>query len=873
MTCLYGVDYDNGKALLDVNEHYVIVDINEKDVVDVSKKDNDTLLASASWMKVAADYDYPSAWRELAEAAVTKLDMTEKRAETSASRKFRVPDSVKVEAQQALDWSAGFERGHSTIGSALARKLVSSTYVTFADIVRMHKYFNRLPKHHTEAAGWSPGTVGYPTNDRIRYGFRGGDAAREWVTRIGKKHTLAVAADAPAQPAADADKPHEFVEDPEIPGFCDICGRAEDAPVHLAVTAAGFEVDPDAEYFGHGIDPDTTEVDALYVLRGEEWAKRENDQWVPIEPPGEDEVVIWLDPESAQTLAAIIDDQVPENPDILPYELAMLNPHEAALFALAYPEVDWTLVDRVFDIYDSQERSINAGKQVRGPGGKFGDMPDDPESEKETDAETKARLPEALPLVPDVAARIAEYLAQNGGAAAPEAAPPDAEEEPAKPVKAFTLDSDYVNKLLAPYTQPAADFNWVEDVGGLPHYIKRIEKHLREKGMTEGHAIATAVNAVQKMCDTGDLNFPGKQDVNYGSRAEACKAVAEWNEKKARAKADNSLLEFAEGEPAAAPAATAARPLYLAIVDSVDTEAVLDVVSLVPGVNGGAPTMWKRDDGKWLQAPELLAAMQGTTPPPVVELTDDNLLTNVLEQVDKATAEGETEEAEAPGATPQAPDGTSGQSPAYNPDQNGRPAQAAAAIDQLINVMQNGTDEQKLEAAKYILEFKNVSADKRDKLSKKGQALPDGSFPIENVSDLKNAIQAYGRAKNKTAAKKHIIKRARGLGRTDLLPAGWGKENTSDQLAMWGPFGEIMNLTEFAGGADRNRGNAEELRHYWTIGKGGLKIRWNTPGDMTRCMRYLRKYLGGREAGYCALRHKEMTGMWPGDRKNRDEGL
>jgi hypothetical protein len=71
-----------------------------------------------------------------------------------------------------------------------------------------------------------------------------------------------------------------------------------------------------------------------------------------------------------------------------------------------------------------------------------------------------------------------------------------------------------------------------------------------------------------------------------------------------------------------------------------------------------------------------------------------------------------------------------------------------------------------------------------------------------------------------------------------------------------------------AGGADRNKGNAETLRRYWTVGKGGLKIRWGTGGDWTRCNRYLKKYMGPRAKGYCALRHKEMTGVWPGDKRN-----
>lgn len=83
--------------------------------------------------------------------------------------------------------------------------------------------------------------------------------------------------------------------------------------------------------------------------------------------------------------------------------------------------------------------------------------------------------------------------------------------------------------------------------------------------------------------------------------------------------------------------------------------------------------------------------------------------------------------------------------------------------------------------------------------------------------------------------------------------------------------GQVVLSLVSAGGADRNRGGAEHLRRYWTTGKGGLKIRWGTPGDWRRCVRQLSKHLGPRAKGYCALRHKEMTGMWPGDRRNRKE--
>jgi hypothetical protein len=71
-----------------------------------------------------------------------------------------------------------------------------------------------------------------------------------------------------------------------------------------------------------------------------------------------------------------------------------------------------------------------------------------------------------------------------------------------------------------------------------------------------------------------------------------------------------------------------------------------------------------------------------------------------------------------------------------------------------------------------------------------------------------------------------------------------------------------------AGGLDRNRGNAEALREYWTHGKGAAKIRWGTPGDWTRCVRNLSKYMGVRAKGYCQLRHKEVTGVYTGSRMN-----
>lgn len=72
-----------------------------------------------------------------------------------------------------------------------------------------------------------------------------------------------------------------------------------------------------------------------------------------------------------------------------------------------------------------------------------------------------------------------------------------------------------------------------------------------------------------------------------------------------------------------------------------------------------------------------------------------------------------------------------------------------------------------------VEEKRDYSADTRTDLADEGLALPDGSFPIKDEADLKNAIQAYGRAKDKEAAKAHIMKRAKDLGLDDLVPEDW----------------------------------------------------------------------------------------------------
>lgn len=73
--------------------------------------------------------------------------------------------------------------------------------------------------------------------------------------------------------------------------------------------------------------------------------------------------------------------------------------------------------------------------------------------------------------------------------------------------------------------KPGGPDNWVEKVGGLPDFIKRVAKHIfyDSPGMTVSHAIAAAVEQCKKWAAKGN--------------AKAIRAIAQWESKKARSHA------------------------------------------------------------------------------------------------------------------------------------------------------------------------------------------------------------------------------------------------------------------------------------------------------------------------------------------------
>jgi len=73
----------------------------------------------------------------------------------------------------------------------------------------------------------------------------------------------------------------------------------------------------------------------------------------------------------------------------------------------------------------------------------------------------------------------------------------------------------------------------------------------------------------------------------------------------------------------------------------------------------------------------------------------------------------------------------------------------------------------------YDLVKRNYSTAQRKKLAEEGKAMPDGSYPIANRTDLMNAIRSWGRGGADPKVKEHIKRRAKALGASDMIPDNW----------------------------------------------------------------------------------------------------
>lgn len=270
--------------------------------------------------------------------------------------------------------------------------------------------------------------------------------------------------------------------------------------------------------------------------------------------------------------------------------------------------------------------------------------------------------------------------------------------------------------------------------------------------------------------------------------------------------------EYTEEDQAVEDAATGPsdEALYFAIVDDVDKTAVLDAVAVVK--SNGTPSVFRRTGGAWVADPDMLVQLQGVTPPTVVELPDPATVKTVLEQIDAHDAGADQTEV----------------------TEEMAPKEGEVAI------------------------------------AASGYAMSDYSYPILSSVDIQESVLAAGDSPS-IFVKAHIRKRARALNRMDLVPEAWREFSLAEigeleaSKTVYGEFGEIIVAAGAPGVADTPSDfkNVAKLQAYWTTGKGALKIRWGTKGDLTRAHRHLSKYVGPQRAwGLAQKYHRSLFGVY-----------
>lgn len=151
--------------------------------------------------------------------------------------------------------------------------------------------------------------------------------------------------------------------------------------------------------------------------------------------------------------------------------------------------------------------------------------------------------------------------------------------------------------------------------------------------------------------------------------------------------------------------------------------------------------------------------------------------------------------------------------PAITADEDGDVTVPQAAAAAIRKVMGKALQEDK---AAIMLGKRDFSEAERKEAASSGAAMKDGSFPIKNSEDVKNAVSLHGQAKNKAAAKRHIIRRAKAVGGEDHLPDDWKAKKVAGDggLLKAVSFYGVSGLLQLLAALEQAE-EAAEVDEYW----------------------------------------------------------
>lgn len=832
----------------------------------------------------------------------------------ASARLYTIPSGVQAEAKKSLEWRKKHKRGGTPVGMNTARTLARGGQIGIEKIRHIAKYF---PRHEVDkrGKGWEPGEDNFPSNGRIAWALWGGDAGWRWAKAIVEREDKK-----PVK--ASAEFSHGFGA--ELADFKKSVDMDESAaPEFLArvrLDGSGIDRIYKIDLGGNVYVWDDGIWDDLGNIESTAWTyDKALDDPQDVTPKEH----IQIDPESAIIICARMQSDPFENVSV--YDL---DAEEAQLAEFAIAEEDWEFIDYAVTaaapaqpadvslkstindgVYTSSERSENVEKQARDASGKF--------------AEAGGRVSVAggakgtiQKINPDGTADIKFDNGANGRVDVKKTRSVDPESEKTnnmgvvmgKPLDVSGILGEPRTPVNMPYAQlpgtlPAITANDLHQV--LSNWSSWVQQQRNQfKDFTDQQVrdyakkTGQGVGSNSGSSSSSDSASKKKNHPMYDWLASQNKKLQDYDGSGDWAKPVTSAGEVKEEKPVDGTPSDVP-PLYLAIVAPDDPRAVLDLVSIVPeSKTSPEPMTYVRKEKKWVREPKVLADLKSATPPPVVPL-DESVLNEVLLQVDGIQASaagydhalmvlfGPSKELMEYAEKQYFEDNSESLLAAGGADRNRGNAEKLRRYwtrGEGAAKIRWGTPGDWKRCVRHLGKYMGVRAKgycqlrHKDALgyytsthAKADRARNNSSeeFIMEEVLTKNYGEPTHVTDKDMLMPIEDIMAE-----HDDIYDGEWQPHPEIVEACM-----ELSSCTDeefdaLVAGArppsafniDKNRGNAEKLRRYWTVGKGAAKIRWGTGGDWTRCVRHLSKYMGPRSKGYCALRHKEVTGLWTGDK-------
>lgn len=726
----------------------------------------------------------------------------------AAGRKYTIPKGVQLEARKALEWRKEHDRGGTPVGMNTARTLANGGQIGIEKVRHIAKYF---PRHEVDkkGKGWEPGEDNFPSNGRIAWGLWGSDAGWRWARAIVQRENKA------------AMRAGGFM-------FKDLVTDIEQ------YSTGGYNSDVDAFKLAYQLDTtssaefvvrvrmDGSGIDRLFMVNEDGsvliWDDGRWDDFAHIDGDIKTHDLALDDPYDKVTKgyvvidapsAVVVSGHLQSNP-YKPVDLLAFTDGEASMFEAARHEVDLEFIDMVITAAGEEAAPVPEGD------GQY------TEEERSKNASKQVRDATGKFSSKGTKVQAADGTVGNITSVNPETQTVDIEK----------ADGTVVNvpaNQTKPYVEPTAE---PKQYAGEPLDVSGIL----------GQPRSTTLDPAARI--PGTLDPLGPDDINA--------MLSDWPAWVADQRAGYQALDIPqidvnENEDDVKTPNAFNDPYLRKWLDMRKTQ---KGKSFFPNRQWYQPM--RKDDVEAKKKAKDVGSIGFNKPkasgPKTQDLPGKNNMPNIQNVPATKVPKNAIVPLKAAAAPVELTPETSDVPPLYMAIVSSDDPRAVLDVVSLLPATGTSIEPTtfKRQDGKWVKDD-TILSDLRS-------ATPPPVVPLDNdtLSDVLKQMDDSGDLLDESVDPSTIVSSVY----SNLIDVFWNFDGGRTHLLA-------------AGGLDRNRGNAEKLRKYWTKGKGGAKIRWNTPGDWTRCVRHLSKYLGPRAKGYCQLRHKEMTGMWTGDKANR----